>query len=486
MTEDGGSFDPDLPKRWTPEAQKKYLEAMSSATKPQAWYCTDRQCDGNPHGPYEYNHARADQWPPPMDERWKNWIMSGGRGSGKTRSGAEFIRTMTRYTGRLALIAPTTADLREVMVEGDSGILRCCEKAGYLPNWEPSKRKITFPNGAVAMGFSAEEADRLRGPQHGAGWLDEPAHWPNVQYVWDMYQYGLRLGKSPRTAITTTPTPIEWLKKVIARKNSRVVTVSTFINKANLAEDFLEEMIENYAGTRQGRQELEGEILTDVEGALWSEALLNATRVPLAPSLRRIVVGVDPAGTSNKRSDLTGIVVVGIGEDDHLYVLGDYSGKYTPHEWADKVRYAYESWSADAIIAEKNYGGEMVRTVLATELDGFARVIDVTSRQGKFIRAEPVFSLFEQSRAHLVGDLMTDLETELTEWVPGKGKSPDRLDAFVHAAHELRGQGGPVAISRPTGHVAGQAAALKGIDMNLLDRLAATQRRPRKDMDAVA
>lgn len=475
-------FDPELPKRWTPVAQAKFLEQMRSSEHPRAWYCTrGRTCDGKPHGNYAYKHARSDQWPPPMNEDWEHWVMASGRGAGKTRSGAEFVRTMTRYTGRIALIASTSADLRDVMIEGESGILRVCEFAGFRPHWEPSKRKITFPNGAIATGYTAEEPDRLRGPQHGAGWLDEPAHWKNVEYVWDMYSYGLRLGTAPRTAITTTPTPIPWLKEIIAEQGSRVISVPTFINEDNLAPRFIQRMRERYEGTRQGRQELYGEILTDVEGALWHEELLDATRVPRAPELVRIVVGVDPAGTSNKRSDLTGIVVVGIDAEREVYILGEYSGQYTPHEWASKVREVYERWGAHAIVAEKNYGGEMVRTVLATELDDFARVIDVTSRQGKFIRAEPVFALFEQRRAHLVGK-HKDLETELVEWVPGKGKSPDRLDAMVHAVHELRGDGGPIEIAVPRGQVRNRYAPV--YDLTVLDQLAMMH--VKGDMDAAA
>lgn len=478
-------FDPELPKRWTPVAQAKFLDQMSTTEHPSAWYCTDpgRTCDGAPHGAYDYDHARSDQWPPPMEEDWEHWIMASGRGAGKTRAGAEFVRTMTRYTGKIALIASTAADLRDTMIEGESGILRVCENAGFRPHWESSKRKLTFPNGAVVSGFTAEEPDRLRGPQHGAGWLDEPAHWPNVEYVWDMYSYGLRKGKAPRTAITTTPTPIKWLTDLIEEEGSRIVSVSTYANARNLAPKFIERMRKRYEGTRQGRQELHGEILADVEGALWNEDLINDTRVPRAPELVRIVVGVDPAGTSNKRSDLTGIVVVGLGTNEDIYILGEYSGRYTPHEWAVIVRDVYYRWSADAIVAEKNYGGEMVRTVLKTELGDFARVIDVTSRQGKFIRAEPVFSLFEQRRAHIVGTL-ADLETELITWVPGKGKSPDRLDAMVHAAHELRGNEGPIEIAVPTGRI--QARIPTGIDMALLDMLALTIKTTREDLDAAA
>lgn len=464
--EDG--FDPDLPQHWTPAAQEKFLEQMRTGGTPQAFYCKSpgRRCDGAPHDGYDYEHARGDQWPPPFsDPTWAYWVLRGGRGSGKTKSGAEFVRNLTRYTGRIALIAPTAADLRDVMIEGDSGILRCCELAGFLPVFEPSKRRVTFPNGAVAYGYSAEEPDRLRGPQHGGGWLDEPAHWPNVDYVWDMYSYGLRLGDVPRTAITTTPTPIPWLRDLLAEPETRAVQVSTFANARNLAPKYLERMKKRYAGTRQGRQELEGELLEDVEGALWSLALIEDTRVDVAqaPLLRRIVVGVDPAGTSTKRSDLTGIVVLGVGYDDELYVVADYSGRYTPHEWATKVMWAYGEHQADLICAEKNYGGEMVEHVLRTELGTFARVEKVNSRRGKLIRAEPVFSLFEQHRAHLVGTQMGDLEDQLCAWVPGSTSSPDRLDALVHGAWALGiTPQRPAGVSRPKGRINRVAIRLPG------------------------
>lgn len=442
-------FDPDLPQRWTPKAQEQLLEMMATG-KSRVWFCSrGRTCDGKPHGPYEYQHARADQWPPSLRETWDTWLLLSGRGSGKTRSGAEWLRSMTRYTGRLAFIAPTAADLRDVMVEGESGILRVCDNAGYLPVWEPSKKRITFPNGAIALGFTAEEPDRLRGPQHGAAWVDEPAHYPNVQYVWDMLQYGLRVGSAPRVAVTTTPTPSEWLRELLAEDGTRAVTVSTFANEANLAPAYIKKMRKKYAGTRLGRQELYGEILMDVEGALWDQDLIDATRVAEDPELTRIVVGVDPAGTSTKRSDETGIVVVGLATDGEVYVLADYSGVYTPAVWASQVHMAASDFDADVIVAETNYGGEMVTANLrANTRDGAPRrVKPVNSRRGKLIRAEPVFALFEQHRAHLVGH-MPELETQLCAWVPGSGKSPDRLDALVHAVIELTGTGaGSVAVA---------------------------------------
>lgn len=450
-------FDPDLPLRWTPKAQEQLLEVMGNGRETRVWYCADpgRDCDGRPHGVYDYPHARSDQWPPPLTDNWDVWVLMGGRGGGKTAAGSEWLRSMTRYTPRLAFLAPTAGDLRDVMVEGESGILRVCERAGYLPVWEPSKRRITFPNGAIAIGYTAEEPDRLRGPNHGAAWADEPAHYPNVEYVWDQLWYGLRVGRHPRVAVTTTPTPSPWIRSLVTDPSARVVTVSTFANEANLAPSFVRKMREKYAGTRLGRQELYGEILLDVEGALWSGELLDATRRPVEMELSRIVVGVDPAGTSTKRSDETGIVVVGLGTDGHLYVMADYSGAFTPSQWARQVYEAAEAFDVDVIVAETNYGGEMVTANLrANQPEGgrLYRVKAVNSRRGKLIRAEPIFSLFEQDRAHLVGHL-PELETQLCAWVPGQGKSPDRLDALVHAAIELVGApAGAIAVA-PSGRI---------------------------------
>ena len=447
-------FDPDLPQRWTPKAQEQLLEMMSTGADTRVWYCQrGRTCDGRPHDAYQYAHARSDQWPPSLQDPWDTWLLLSGRGAGKTKAGAEWLRSMTRYTGRLAFVAPTAGDLRDVMVEGESGILRVCESAGYLPVWEPSKRRITFPNGAIAIGFTAEEPDRLRGPNHGAAWVDEPAHYANVQYVWDQLQYGLRVGKHPRVAVTTTPTPSQWLTDLLTEGGTRTITVSTFANEENLAPSYIAKMRRMYAGTRLGRQELYGEILMDVEGALWDQDLLDRTRVPDDVELVRVVVGVDPAGTSTKRSDETGIVVVGLGVDGEVYVLADYSGAYTPAMWAEQVHIAAEDFDVDVIVAETNYGGEMVTANLrANTREGIPRrVKPVNSRRGKLIRAEPVFALFEQHRAHLVSHL-PELESQLCQWVPGSGKSPDRLDAMVHAVIELTGSGaGSIAVA--SGHM---------------------------------
>lgn len=446
-------LDADLPLRWTPLAQERYAELMAVAAETRVWYCRrGRACDGLPHDEYSYPHARSDQWPPPLAQQWLVWLMISGRGAGKTRAGAEWVRRMTAHVPRIAMVAATVSDLRDTMVEGDSGLLQVCQYAGYMPHWESSKKRLTFPNGAVVVGFSAEEPDRLRGPNHAAAWCDEPAHYENVAYVWDMLMYGLRKGNQPRVAVTTTPKPSPWLRELIEDAGTRTVVVSTFANEANLAPAFVKKMRTRYAGTRQGRQELFGEILEDVEGALWSGALLDLTRVGEAPDLVRTVVGVDPAGTSTQRSDETGIVVVGMGVDRQLYVLADYSSVATPLAWANDALRAAAQWNADAVVAETNYGGEMVTANLRAAAgrggDLGVRIKAVNSRRGKLIRAEPVFSKFEQDKAHVVGNTMGELEAQLCSWVPGSGKSPDRLDALVHAAHELVGVGdGSIAVA---------------------------------------
>lgn len=449
-------FDPELPRHWTPAAQERFLEMMAVASErePRVWYCQrGRTCDGNPHDQYDYQHARSDQWPPSMrDDDWDVWLMLSGRGGGKTRAGAEWIRNMTRYTGRLALVAPTAADLRDTMIEGDSGIIRCCEAQGFSPVFEPSKRRVTFPNGAMLFGYTAEEPDRLRGPNVGAAWVDEAAHYPNPEYVWDQLEFTMRLGDHPRYAVTTTPTPSDWLKGLVAEDTTRVVKVSTFANEKNLAPSYLRKLRKKHVGTRLGRQELYGEILEDVEGALWSSEILAATRVDAEPPMARIVVAIDPAGTSVKRSDETGIVVMGADVDGQIYVLEDASGQFTPDEWANAAFAAADRWHADLIVAEGNYGAEMVeanlRNYARATNQPLVRIERVNSRRGKFIRAEPVFGLFEQNRAHLVGH-HADLESQLAGWVPGTGKSPDRLDAMVHAAIQLTDVGmGSVTVAK--------------------------------------
>lgn len=441
----------DLPKnfeRWTPAAQEKFLnEVRAAATSTwRPFYCAKIKCDGMPHGEWNFPHGRWDQHPPSGD--WLVWAIAGGRGSGKTRSGAEWSNRMSKVAPRMALIAPTTAAARDTLIEGESGIL-ATSPPGERPTWEPSKHKLTWPNGATAHTFSGEEPDRLRGPQHHAAWLDEPAHIPLIETVWSNLLFGLRLGKSPRICVTTTPLPTPWMKTLIADPGTKHIVVSTYANIKNLPPHFAKQILARYEGTRLGRQEIHGEILADVDGALWQYEYFDGQRVlGDAPEMDRIVVAIDPAGTNRKKSDETGIVIVGARGED-FYVLGDWSGKYSPKGWAERAMTAYREFEADAIVAETNYGGDMVRSTLEN-VDEFPRIVEVTSRRGKVIRADPIVALYEKDRVHHVGTTLGDLEDQLVSWVPGHD-SPDRLDALVHGLTDLAKVTAPSSIATPRG-----------------------------------
>lgn len=437
-------------KNWNPEAQRKAIELFETHSKStwRPFYCGNRACDGKPHGTWVWNHARADQWPPPWSEKWLVLLLSGGRGSGKTRTGAEVTHQVSEHASRIALIAATGPDLRDTMVEGISGIL-ATSPPGKRPLWEPSKKKLTWPNGCVGQGFSAEEPDRLRGPQEEFIWGDEPAHWPLVEEVWTNALLGLRLGH-PKAVLTSTPKPTKWMKNLIKDPLTVTHRVSTYENLDNLAETFRATILERYEGTRLGRQELHGEVLEDVEGAMWNWDMIQW--IPEPPDLVRVVVGVDPAGTANAKSDETGIITVGIGADKCLYVLDDDTGRYSPHGWGSRSNAAYETYSADAIVPEKNYGADMVRFTLENAGYSGARILPVNSRRGKQIRAEPIVALYEKGRVFHVGKQgdLTELEDELTSWVPGEGDSPNRVDALVHACTELAKHSMPAQVANPT------------------------------------
>lgn len=448
-------IDPNEWKNWDDKTKKKVAAALDAALngKSYAWYCRKgRTCDGKPHDDYDYPHARADQWPPPGTD-WFLWLVMSGRGAGKTRTGSEWVRKITSRVPRIALIGRRGPDVRGTMVEGRSGLIRICERAGMDYDWQPSKKEFTFGNGAKAFGYSAEEPDTLRGPEHGAAWLDEPAHMPLITEVWDNLLMGLRIDGLPggaKVLCTSTPLPIKWLKERMNEEGTRITRVSTRVNLDNLDPNFRRNIIEKYEGTRLGRQELDGEILEDVEGALWGAANIEENRDTsvLYSEMNRIVVGVDPAGTAKKKSDETGIVVLGI-KGSHLYVLADYSGRYSPNGWAEKVWQAYDEFEADAVIAEKNYGGDMVLSTLRNvRANGNVRM--VTSRRGKELRAEPIAGLYEQNRVHHTAVFST-LEDQMTSWVPGVGDSPDRVDALVHAATDLAKIKGEAHIAVPTG-----------------------------------
>ncbi|HEV2700463.1 MAG TPA: terminase family protein [Steroidobacteraceae bacterium] len=383
--------------------------------------------------------ARPNQLPPIW--AWFIWLLLAGRGFGKTRSELEFCRTEVEAgrAGRVALVAATAADARDVLVEGPSGILTISPDYNR-PVYEPSKRRLTWPNGAVATTFSADEADRLRGPQHDLAVCDELAAWRYPE-AWDMLMMGLRMGKNPRCVVATTPRPGKLLRSLLAREGKDVAVTrgATFDNAANLAPQFLDTIITRYQGTRLGRQELNGEMLADTPGALWSLSNLDETRVVAAPLLKRIVVAIDPAGSTAEGSDETGIVTAGLGINDHGYVLGDLSGRYAPAEWARRALNIFHALGADRIVIEKNFGGDMAAATLRS-IEPLIPITEVTSSRGKILRAEPVSALFEQRRAHVVGSL-PDLETQMasftSDWSRERDGSPDRVDAMVFALTEL-------------------------------------------------
>lgn len=384
--------------------------------------------------------ARPEQLPPEGD--WTVWLLMAGRGFGKTRTGAEWCLDQIREgRGRLALIGPTASDVRDVMVEGASGIMACAPDWAR-PVYEPSKRRLTWPNGAVATCFSADEPERLRGPQHDGAWADEVGAWRYATDTWDNLMLGLRVGTQPRVVVTTTPRRIALLRDLLAREGSDVVVTRgrTRENAANLAPAFLTTITGKYEGTRIGRQELDGELLEDVVGALWSHAVLDGDRAKTAPVLKRVVVAIDPAVTSGEDADETGIVVAGIAEDGDAYVLEDLSGRYQPHEWAQKAIKAYKKHTADRIVAEVNNGGEMVKATLRA-VDPRVPVKSVRASRGKVVRAEPVSALYEKRRVHHVGPLPT-LEDQMCSFTTDfdrkrAGYSPDRVDALVWALSEL-------------------------------------------------
>ena len=387
-----------------------------------------------------YFWARPNQLPPDGD--WSVWNLMSGRGFGKTRAGAEWVNEMAYqypYTA-IALVGQTKADVRDTMVElGGSSIIKC-SKPWFVPKYEPSKRRLTWPNGSIAMIYSGDEPDQLRGPQHGFAWVDELCKFKYSQDTWDNLEMGMRLGKHPKTCVTTTPRNIKMYRELIEDEGTVTVTGSTFENARNLPQRFLSRLLRRYKGTRLGRQELYAEVLTDTPGALWTIDKIDEYRVSSPPSLYRIVVAIDPAVTSNADgSNETGIVVVGLDENDHGYVLADLSGIYTPHKWARKTINAYDDYQADAIVGEVNNGGDLVETNVTTfsqimyaagERDnGYVNFRQVRATRGKYTRAEPISSLYEQGNIHHVGALAT-LEDQMCTWVPGED-SPDRMDALV-------------------------------------------------------
>ncbi|WP_435876853.1 DNA-packaging protein [Sphingomonas quercus] len=371
---------------------------------------------------------------------WRTWLVMAGRGFGKTRMGAEWVRALAERRGRLriALVGATLAEARAVMVEGESGLLAIAP-AGQRPDWEPSLRRLRWPGGATAYLYSAAEPDTLRGPQHHFAWGDEIAKWPQGQAAWDNLTMGLRLGSQPRAMATTTPRPVPLLRALMARGDTVITRGRTADNRAHLAADFVRSMTQTHGGTRLGRQELDGELIEDVEGALWSRGLIERCRVRAMAERRRLVIGVDPpAGIG---ADACGIVVAALGADGRAYVIEDASvAGLGPEGWARAVASAARRHEADRVIAEANNGGAMVESVLRAA-EAALPVTLVHASQGKAARAEPVAALYETGRVAHVGAFPA-LEDEMCGLAiggdyRGPGRSPDRADALVWALTAL-------------------------------------------------
>jgi len=392
--------------------------------------------------------ARPNQLAPGGD--WLTWVVLAGRGFGKTRCGCEWVRSIACGSTplsagthrRIALVAETAADARDVLVEGESGLLAVHPPA-FRPTYEPSKRRITWPNGAVATLYNATEPDQLRGPQHDAALCDELAKWRYAQETWDMLQFGLRLGDDPRQVVTTTPRPIPLLKQLIKAETTRVTSGSTMDNRSNLAASFLKSIVDKYAGTRLGRQELSAEILDDVPDALWTRAALDRDRrkPDQVPPLRRVVVAIDPAAKKNEVVEdgaATGIVVAGVGEDGRGYVLDDATCRESPNGWARKAIACFDRYEGDCVVGEINNGGDMVASTIRA-VRPTVPFKEVTASRGKWVRAEPIAALYEQGRISHVGTFAA-LEDEMVNFGPNGmvgDASPDRVDSLVWALTEL-------------------------------------------------
>jgi len=376
--------------------------------------------------------ARPNQLPPP-EGNWHVWLLRSGRGAGKTRAGAEWvIKRVKQGFRRIALIGQTKGDVRDTMVEvGDSAILNI-SPPGFRPEYEPSKRRLTWANGAIAMIYSGDEPDQLRGPQHDTAWVDELCKFQYAQETWDNLEFGMRLGPKPQIVVTTTPRPLNLLRELLKDPLTIDVRGSTFENRANLPDDYIRRLLERYQGTRLGRQELEGELLEDMPGALWRRSFITYR---IAPDMIRAVVAIDPAVTSKPESDETGIIVAGKAVDGNYYVLADRSARVTPDAWARRAIQAFRDFKLDRVIGETNNGGDMVGLTLRT-IEPSIPFKAVQASRGKVARAEPISALYEQGKVFHT-QLFPELEDQLCMWTPESGESPDRLDALVWALSEL-------------------------------------------------
>ncbi|MEC7763617.1 MAG: terminase family protein [Pseudomonadota bacterium] len=432
----GRTFNASWLASLTPSKQIEFLERLDDATLVSL--------------PYVFEFWALDHQMPPEGD-WRTWVILGGRGAGKTRAGSEWVRRQVEgatplapgRAGRVALVGETFDQVRDVMVFGDSGIVACAPP-DRRPVWEATKRRLVWPNGATAAAFSASEPEGLRGPQFDAAWADELAKWKKVEEAWDMLQFALRLGDHPQQVVTTTPRDVQLLRRVLATASTVSTHAPTEANRANLARSFLEEVEARYGGTRLGRQELEGVLLDDREGAFWSTKMLEGCRIEAAPALSRIVVAVDPPVTGHAGSDECGIVVVGAVTDGpplgwRAVVLEDASVKAAkPTDWARAALAAMERHGADRLVAEVNQGGDLVETVIR-QIDPLVPYRAVRAGKGKSARAEPVAALYEQGRvSHLrgLGALEDQMCLMTVQGFEGKG-SPDRVDALVWALTDL-------------------------------------------------
>jgi phage terminase large subunit-like protein len=419
-----------------PETQKEFLDSLS---------------DGEILSlPYLFDFWAMDHQRPPEGD-WRAWVILGGRGAGKTRAGAEWVRSQVEGARpldsgrchRLALVGETIDQVRDVMIFGESGIL-ACSPPDRRPVWQATRKRLIWPNGATAQVFSAHDPESLRGPQFDGAWVDELAKWKKAQETWDMLQFGLRLGEAPQVCVTTTPRNVGLLKELLDRESTVTTSAPTEANRANLAEGFLEEVRARYAGTRLGRQELDGVLIDEADGALWTPARLEAGRIEAAPELDRIVVAIDPPVTGKDGSDECGIVVAGAMtqgpvQDWKAYVLADASIPVaSPMAWANAAILAMERFGGERLVAEVNQGGDLVEQVIR-QVDPLVPVKTVHASRGKVARAEPIAALYEQGRVfHVRGlGMLEDQMCQMTaQGYEGRG-SPDRVDALVWALTEL-------------------------------------------------
>jgi phage terminase large subunit-like protein len=400
--------------------------------------------------PWLFEHwALGHQLPPEGD--WTTWVILGGRGAGKTRAGAEWVRAEVEggkpgdpgRSSRVALVGETLDEAREVMVFGASGIL-ACSPPDRRPEWQATRRRLVWPNGATAQIFSASDPESLRGPQFDAAWCDEVGKWPKGAEAWDMLQFAVRIGERPRQVVTTTPRGGTLLKAILATPGTVATRAPTAANRMHLARSFLEAVTAKYGGTRLGRQELDGEFVEDVDGALWTWPMLEAARAPRKLELDRVVVAIDPPVSGGATADECGIVVAGVAQvgppkDWAVEVIEDGSLRgAAPLAWAERAVALFHAHRADRLVAEVNQGGELVAAVLR-QVDPLLPFRGVHASRGKVARAEPVAALYEQRRVSHRGRF-PELEAQLAEMTArgyvGRG-SPDRVDALVWAITEL-------------------------------------------------